>query len=91
MIETYKIMNGKYDPVASEGLFIRRDSHTRGHSLKLTKRHVSTNLRKFFFSNRVVNSWNTLPETIALAPNTQVFESRLDKHWALHPLKYCIT
>jgi len=35
--------------------------HTRGHSFKLFKRRSNTCARFSFFSERVVNAWNSLP------------------------------
>jgi len=35
--------------------------HTRGHSFKLFKRRSNTCARSSFFSERVVNAWNSLP------------------------------
>ena len=60
----------------------------RGHSLKLYKRKHSTNLRKHSFSYRIVEPWNSLPETIVTAPSLNSFERRLDKFWASQGLKY---
>ena len=36
-------------------------NQTRGHPLKVVRKCVKTNIRKYFFSNRVVNCWNSLP------------------------------
>jgi len=53
-IETFKILSGK-ENVDNETFFQLAESsrHTRGHSLKLYKRHcrVQTRLRKFLFSH----------------------------------------
>ena len=89
MIETFKIMTSKYDAEVCTGLFELNKSSTRGHGLKILKQHTNSNMRKYFFTNRVVDSWNGLPDTVINAPNVKVFESRLDKHWTTHPLRYC--
>ena len=34
----------------------------RGHSLKISKPYCKTVMRKFFFSYKVINRWNSLPE-----------------------------
>ena len=89
-IETYKMMSGRYDPQ----LEILLKPHkapgkvTRGHSLKLTKPKCLTNLTKHFFTRRVVDSWNRLPEKVVSAPSIQAFENRLDKHWSRLNIKY---
>ena len=39
------------------------DTVTRGHSLKLFVQQSRIDARKYFFSNRVIRSWNSLPAT----------------------------
>jgi len=80
LIETFKILSGKN--VDSKTFFQLAESsqHTRGHSLKLYKRHCRLDSRKFFFSQRVVNSWNSLPQHIVEAPSVNPFKKRLDDY-----------
>ncbi|XP_068237336.1 uncharacterized protein [Palaemon carinicauda] len=64
-IETFKIVNNKYDTERTEGLFrMREDSVTRGHDKKLFKRRARLNSCKYSFPNRVVNVWNNLPDEV---------------------------
>ena len=60
-----------------------------GTSLKLEKRRCQTTMRQHCFSNRVINNWNSLPESIISAPTVNSFKSKLDQHWynhiVLHP------
>ena len=35
---------------------------TRGHSVKLMKHRCTTDLQKYFFSERVIDRWNLLTE-----------------------------
>lgn len=53
----------------------------RGHSLKLKHEDIygSRNCWKFFFSVRVVNIWNDLPDSVVSAPTIITFKSRLEK------------
>jgi len=37
--------------------------------------------RKFYFAPRIVNIWNSLPETATSADTTDTFKRRLDKFW----------
>lgn len=82
LIETYKILTGKVrlDP----DKFFKRaeDLRTRGHHLKLQKRRSAHQARLNFFSNRVVTSWNSLPEEVVSATTTNGFKNRLDRYWA---------
>ena len=56
-------------------------SNTRGHSYKLEKPRCVTSCALNQFSNRVVNLWNTLPQTVVDAKNVDNFKIRLDKHF----------
>jgi len=38
-------------------------------------------LRKFYFTNRVVDAWNSLPHWIVMANSTNTFKRRLDIYW----------
>jgi len=41
---------------------LNADSRTRGHSWKISKYRSKFNIRKYFFSERVVNRWNQLSQ-----------------------------
>ena len=81
MIETYKIITGKYQGCVAHSLVIEEIYVTRGNDLKLQKLRVRYDLRKFGFSNRVVNKWNSLPNWVVPAITTNTFKARLDKFW----------
>jgi len=42
--------------------------------------------RKLFFTNRVVNIWNSLPEYVVHADTVNCFKSHLDKFWSIQEL-----
>ena len=88
MIETYKILNGLVDTIGGAPLQLAEECCKRSHSLKLKKNHCRTALRQNTFSQRVVNSWNALPEKIVKAPNLNTFKNLLDRHWSNHPCLY---
>ena len=81
MIETYKILSGKYDSAITEGLFTINNRISRGHNLKLEVHRPNTNMRKNTFTFRCVNKWNQLPEEVITAPSVRSFENKLDKYW----------
>ena len=56
--------------------------------MRLLKSHVKHNLRKFNFSNRVVNTWNSLPNWVVSAHTTDTFKARLDKLWHNQDIVY---
>ena len=60
--------------------FILQDSNrTRGHSYKLFKQRSNLDLRKNFFSQRVVNTWNNLPQAVVDADLINCFKNKLDE------------
>jgi len=50
----------------------------RGHRYKLFKDRSCMNVRKFFFSQRVVDSWNKLPAHVVEAETVNCLKRRLD-------------
>ena len=78
LIETYKILTGK-ENIDSSHLFQKANTtDLRGHSLKLYKKRSRLDVRKYFFSQRIVNYWNRLPNDIVTAATTSSFKNRLD-------------
>ena len=84
MIDMYKYMHGLYD-VDRPSFQLLSESNTRGHSLKIQKSHSRLNVRSGFFSQRVVSTWNGLPNRVVTAPTLNCFKSRLDVHWQNDP------
>jgi len=52
---------------------------TRGHSLKLTKRRASTELRHHFFSERVINIWNSFDNRTVTSGSVDIFKGNLER------------
>ena len=81
MIEVYKIIHNLYEQQCAPPL-VRSHTSTRGHLHKLFKQRTLTlNIRKNFFTNRVVDLWNSLPAETVEAPSLNSFKSSIDKHW----------
>ena len=81
MIEVYKILSGKYDAQIVPNLAKSETVATRGNSFKLKTKRSKYDLRKFSFTSRIVNLWNSLPNNIVCADSTNSFKNRLDSHW----------
>ena len=76
LIDTFKILTGK------ERIYFKKFFKLAGHSLKLYKPRCHTTLRQNFFSIRVINEWNKLPQSVIKAPSVNAFKNRLDKYWS---------
>ena len=88
MIQTFKILTGKYDRAAIPVMQGGDCSVTRGHDLRLLKYRTKYDLHKYYFTSRVVNVWNSLPSFVVSAVTVNCFKSRLDKFWKNQEIIY---
>ena len=82
MVEVYKYVHGHYNKPAPFSL--ENSDRTRGHSLKIKKNRVYTNLRQNFFTYRIVDKWNNLPEEVVNSSTLNGFKNGLDRTWKEH-------
>jgi len=60
-------------------LFISSDSgRTRGSGFQIKKKRFRLDIRRKFFTQRVVMYWHRLPREAVDAPSLEVFKARLD-------------
>ena len=80
LIEAFKIVNG-LEGLDKDKYFKFEVSHrTRGHNRKIYKERVETEIRRKFFSNRIVDRWNELPQEVINSKTVDTFKNRLDKY-----------
>ena len=60
----------------------------RGNSKKLFPQRAMSSLRRNYFTVRAARIWNSLPENVISAPNTNCFKNRLDKFWENQDIIY---
>ena len=83
LIQVFKIFKG-LDDIKVEDIFcISNYGSTRNQGQKLMKHPCKTDIRKYSFSNRIVELWNSLPLDIKNAETVNTFKNRIDKNQKL--------
>jgi len=74
----FQYLKGAYKQ-ERERLFTRVDSdRTRGNGFKLGHGRFRLDIRKKFFTQKVMTHWNRLPKEVVDAPSPKAFKARLD-------------
>ena len=76
----YKIFHGLIKIDRSSLFHLSTDLRTRGHNYKLFMSHSHLDVRKYFFSNRVIPMWNSLPASCVEASTVRIFKTQLMKY-----------
>ena len=78
LIVAFQYFKGVYKQ-EGEWLFMRVNSdRTRGNGFKLRQGRFRLDIRRKFFTQRVVTHWNRLPKEAVDAPSLEAFKARLD-------------
>ena len=79
-IEVFKIVNSYKDVDRNMFLKLKEGSRTRGHKAALVKEQCRLDMRKYSFSQRVLNEWNKLPNDCVNASSVNMFRNRIDRY-----------
>ena len=83
LIEVFKITHGIYDTKSTSSLFVfSHNTATRGHPFKLILKRSNTKQVQNFFTNRVIELWNSLPVQIVCEETVNSFKNKLDLHFS---------
>ena len=78
LVEVYKILNNLTSSPALRAMFrFSEEGRTRGHHMKLMKNRCNLEIRRHFFSERVINRWNSLPLNVVASGSLNVFKKEL--------------
>ena len=74
------LLNG-YENIDSNIFFeIKESKITRGHNFTLVKKQSRLDVRKFSFSQRTINVWNTISTECVHASSVNMFKNKIDKY-----------
>jgi len=88
MIAAFRILHGYYDIINNISLLPHVDVATKGNKYKLYLSSVKYDLRKQFFTNRVVSLWNSLPDGVVDSDTINCFKSRRETNFGLTKMFY---
>jgi hypothetical protein len=82
------LQNDLDDSSSCINLEFSRNVNTRGNRFKLAKNQFHYDARKYYFVNRIVSIWNSLPDEIVSLTSLDSFKYHLDKFWSSQDIKY---
>ena len=67
-----------FDNIALNDFFKLSSTTLRGHTLKIYKPQVNLDVRKLFFTVRIIDVWNSLPVSLINCETVATFKKHLD-------------
>jgi len=74
----FQYLEGTYKKDGDKLFSRARCDRIRGNVFKLKEGKFGLDIRKKFFTMRVVRHWNRLPRDVVYSPSVEVFKARLD-------------
>ena len=74
MIEVYKSVTNKHESTVSPVLEFHTNTITRGNKYKVLNQSFHYDVRKYSFTPRIVNTWNSLSDYVVNVDSVEVFK-----------------
>ena len=75
---TYNVLSNKFDQDVIHSLTLYNNPLTGSNSLKLFLKRSRLSTKFLYFAFRIVNIWNSWPNSVILAPNVNIFKNKID-------------
>ena len=87
MVQMFKIMK-EFDQVHLNTLQMNKSAKTKGHEMKIGKRHLNYKSIMNSFVPRSTNKWNSLPEACVNSTTVNSFKNNLNVAWKHNSNKF---